>query len=472
MAHYRIRGRTAGIGAGALALALLAVPVIGVSMAGTAAAAGAPSAATLNPNVAPGGNFDLSRWELQLPIGSAGSPTTILPSSLEGANGFQDSYFFTDTTDGSMSFWDPENGVTTPNSNYARSELREMNADGSAANWSIPGTHTLSATVKSTEIPDHVCVGQIHLGQNSTSTKPLAELYYYSNGQIVLGIEDSPSGGQTPHTITSVPLGTQWSYVLGLSGGNTINLTVNGTKQSFAMPSSFTGYPMYFKAGDYDQSSGSSSTVGAAVQFYALSVYHSTGGGSTAPATPSGLAVSGATSSSLNLAWTEANNSDPAVSYKVYEGSTVVATSTTTSTTITGLASGSSHTYTVTAVDSAGVESTRSASANGTTSGSTGGGNLSVTIAKTKDFGVGYTDTATVTNSTGSAMTGWNVQFDLDPSENIESSANVTYTNSGNHYTLTNTSSDATIPAGSTLTFQFSGDYGSSYIAPTNVAVS
>jgi hypothetical protein len=31
---------------------------------------------------------------------------------------------------------------------------------------------------------------------------------------------------------------------------------------------------MYFKAGDYDQSAGSSSTVGATVHFYALSVVH------------------------------------------------------------------------------------------------------------------------------------------------------------------------------------------------------
>jgi hypothetical protein len=272
MAHHQIRGRALSVGLGALALAMLSVPAIGIGVAGASVAA--PSAPTLNPGVAPGGNFDLSRWELQLPTGSPGSPTTISPSQLEGANGFQDSYFFTNSSDGSMSFWDPENGVTTPNSNYARSELREMNADGSAANWSIPGTHTLSATVKATQIPDHVCVGQIHLGQNSTSTKPLAELYYHSNGQIALGIENSPSGGQTAHNITTVPLGTQWSYVLGLSGGNTINLTINGSKHSFAMPSSFNGYPMYFKAGDYDQSSGSSSSVGAKVQFYALSVYH------------------------------------------------------------------------------------------------------------------------------------------------------------------------------------------------------
>ena len=32
---------------------------------------------------------------------------------------------------------------------------------------------------------------------------------------------------------------------------------------------------MYFKAGDYDQSTGSSSSVGAEVGFYALSIHHS-----------------------------------------------------------------------------------------------------------------------------------------------------------------------------------------------------
>ena len=81
---------------------------------------------SLDPNVAPGGNFDLSLWELQEPVGSPAAPTTILPAQLEGPNGYHDTYFFTDPTDGSMSFWDPENGVTTANSSYPRSELREM----------------------------------------------------------------------------------------------------------------------------------------------------------------------------------------------------------------------------------------------------------------------------------------------------------------------------------------------------------
>jgi hypothetical protein len=56
------------------------------------------AAAALNPNCAPGGNFDLSVWELQLPIGSKGSPTTIPSSSLEGCSGYQNPlYFFTES---------------------------------------------------------------------------------------------------------------------------------------------------------------------------------------------------------------------------------------------------------------------------------------------------------------------------------------------------------------------------------------
>jgi hypothetical protein len=230
----------------------------------------------LNPSIAPGGNFDLSLWELQEPVGSPGSPTTISTSRLQGATGYQDTYFFTDPTDGSMTFWDPESGVTTPNSNFPRSELREMTASGAAANWAIAGTHTLSATVKATMVPDHVCVGQIHLGTGTpSSTKPLLELFYYKSGQIDLAIEQTPAGGnEVPHPVGNVPLGTQWSYVIGLSG-DTISIVIDGgSAQTFTMSSTFNQEGMYFKAGNYDQSTGSSTTVGAKVQFYALKVFH------------------------------------------------------------------------------------------------------------------------------------------------------------------------------------------------------
>jgi hypothetical protein len=246
-----------------------------VGTLGVVGSTGATAAPALNPGVAPGGNFNLSIWELQLPIGSPGSPTTILPSQLAGGGGYQNpTYFWTDKNDGSMTFWDPESGVTTPNSNYARTELREMNSNGTPADWSLAGNSTLSAELRVVSVTSNVCVGQVHLGSGGTSTKPLAELYYHSNGNIYLGTENSPSGGQTLHYITNVALGAHWTYVINVHG-NTINLTVNGSKTSYSIPTSFDAYHQYFKAGDYNQSSSSSTTNGAKVKFYSLNVSHS-----------------------------------------------------------------------------------------------------------------------------------------------------------------------------------------------------
>lgn len=263
------------------AAAAAAVICTGAVVVASATAQAAPAAvhavkSSLSTTVAPGGNFNLSVWELQEPVGSPGAPRTISSSQLQGAKGYQDSYFYTDKNDGAMTFWAPEKGVTTANSNYARSELREMNSDGSPADWKLAGSHQLQATLRVVSVTNHVCVGQIHLGSGGTSTKPLVELYYYNNGNIVLGVEDSASGGQTQHQIANVPVGTKWSYTIAVSGGNTIVLTVNGKTTKYAIPSlsSFTKYDMYFKAGSYNQSSSNSTTKGARVAFYALTVHH------------------------------------------------------------------------------------------------------------------------------------------------------------------------------------------------------
>jgi hypothetical protein len=253
------RTRTVGL----VAVALTAIAALSANQMGTASAA-----AALNPAVAPGGNFNLSPWQLQLPTGSPGSPTTIPGSQLAGAGGYTNpAYFFTDKTDGSMTFFAPEKGVTTPNSNFARTELRE-NGD-----WALAGNHTLNARLRIVFVTKNVCVGQVHLGSGGTSTKPLLELYYRPNGDIYIGTENSPAGGQTLHKVGNVGLGTQWNYTINISAGK-INLTVNGSKTTYTIPSSFNQYRQYFKAGSYNQSSSSSTTNGAKVKFYTLTIQH------------------------------------------------------------------------------------------------------------------------------------------------------------------------------------------------------
>jgi hypothetical protein len=227
------------------------------------------SAATLDPALPPGGNFNLSIWQLQLPTGSPGKPDTIQSAQLKGANGYRNpTYFWTDKNDGSMTFWAPEKGVTTPNSNYARSELREN------GEWALAGNHTLSAQLRVPSVTKNVCVGQVHLGSGGSSTKPLLELYYRPNGDIYLGTENSPDGGQTLHKVGSVALGVKWTYVINVTG-NKINLTIDGARTSYRVPSSFNPYKEYFKAGSYNQSSSDSTSNGAKVKFYALTVTHS-----------------------------------------------------------------------------------------------------------------------------------------------------------------------------------------------------
>ncbi|MEV5719106.1 cellulose binding domain-containing protein [Amycolatopsis mediterranei] len=192
------------------------------------------------------------------------------------------------------------------------------------------------------------------------------------------------------------------------------------------------------------------------------------GGAGAAPATPVDPTASATSGSTIEVGWTEPAGADPAVSYRVYEGATVVAASTTTSATVSGLAAGSTHAFTVTALDAAGHESPPSAPVTATTPG---GGTVSVTITKTADTGSTYTDTATITNNSGSAVNGWNLQFDLVGRMTVTSATGATVTSNAHHWTLTSIASDAAIPVGASIAVRFGGGYtrGKGYQPPVNV---
>jgi chitinase len=104
--------------------------------------------------------------------------------------------------------------------------------------------------------------------------------------------------------------------------------------------------------------------------YYADDVSLDGPGGANPPAAPTGLTVTGTTNSSISLAW---NASTGATGYRVYEGTSLVASPTGTTATIGSLAACSTHGYAVSVVNANG-ESARSAPVTGTTGGCTNPG--------------------------------------------------------------------------------------------------
>ncbi|GGJ09183.1 chitinase [Streptomyces brasiliensis] len=181
-----------------------------------------------------------------------------------------------------------------------------------------------------------------------------------------------------PNSAYSLSAWVQGAYTyLGVTGTGTTDVSTwnpdaTGWKQlntSFTTGGSTTSVTVYTH-GWYGQPA-----------YYAddISVYGPDGGGGgdpapTVPGAPSGLAVSGTTSSSVSLAW---NAVSGATGYNVYRAGTKVTAVTGTSATITGLAASTSYSFQVTATNSAG-ESPKSAAVTGTTAPTGGGGGGSV----------------------------------------------------------------------------------------------
>ena len=116
----------------------------------------------------PSSVFSLSGWKLTLPVESSeGSkkPKDIFQPEL--ASFVMNPWFFLSEDKKGIVFRAPVNSPTTENSNYPRTELREMTKDGKKEIFwpTISGTHTLFLDQAITAVPQkkpEVVAGQIH----------------------------------------------------------------------------------------------------------------------------------------------------------------------------------------------------------------------------------------------------------------------------------------------------------------------
>ncbi len=115
---------------------------------------------------------------------------------------------------------------------------------------------------------------------------------------------------------------------------------------------------------------GSAEVIATTNAWYAVGVgaaYSGGGSDTTVPSTPTNLAASGTTSSSTNLSWTASTDNVGVTGYNVYNGTTLVTTSTTNSVTVSGLSSATTYSFNVKAKDAAGNLSAASNSVSVTT---------------------------------------------------------------------------------------------------------
>lgn len=233
----------------------------------------AASALAQDPSCAPGGNFDLSVWNLQLPFGR---PDIIKSRDLQGCDGYAGETFFSDPSTGNIVLLAPGNPdltscATTSGSTHCRTELREV-TPGSGANaaWSPAGTNVLrvSMIVVTADDGTHgTAIGQVFA---SAASKPLAEMYYSQQGLIVVGVKPNPTGDQIDTEVGNVPVGTEFNYEMSYSN-DVLSVTING-QETILDTYEWNSPKCYFKAGNYNQGKSADSSE---VQIISVSVTHS-----------------------------------------------------------------------------------------------------------------------------------------------------------------------------------------------------
>jgi hypothetical protein len=250
-------------------LAVLALALVAVSAPGCAGpVSGKPQAVTsgsAHPGAeVPGQVLDLHNWGLTLPTGASGKPDTVLQPQLAS---YTSPFFQLDAARDGVVLTSEAGGVTTENSTYPRSELREMDGE-QRAEWSNrSGVHTLEvrqAVIALPPVKPEVVTAQIHDAEDDVVEIRLEDnrlLASYDDGDGEFVIDPA------------YVLGTPYDLRIVAAAGH-IDVFYNG---ALAGGAALAGDDWYFKTGSYLQSNvsrGDAADAVGQVVLYALRVTH------------------------------------------------------------------------------------------------------------------------------------------------------------------------------------------------------
>jgi Alginate lyase len=209
--------------------------------------------------------LDLHNWYLTLPTGSSGEPDTVRQPALTS---YSSPFFQLDPTRDGVVLTSNAGGVTTANSSYPRSELREMDGD-KLASWSnASGTHTMEVRQAVTQLPKakpEVVTAQIHDTKSDVMEVRL-------EGKRLIG--QYADGKQDFVIDPAYVLGTPYDLRVVATSGR-IDVWYNGNHAG-GLNQSGSGW--YFKTGSYLQSNtdrGDAANAMAKVVLYSVGVSHS-----------------------------------------------------------------------------------------------------------------------------------------------------------------------------------------------------
>ncbi len=245
---------------------------------------------------------------------------------------------------------------------WVRGNYVYMGVTGGASTWTPSAAAYTKLTVNFTTGAAQTSVEVFTHGWYGQGTYYADEISLDGPGGVgVPGAPGTPSAGTITNTSIALSWGASSGTVTGyrVYEGTTVRATVTATSATISGLAVCSAHTYTVKAYNSVGESAASAPVSA-----------TTTGCVSVPAVPSGLNVTGVTNTSISLGW---NASGGATGYRVYEGTVLRATVTSTSASLTGLAVCSSHTYTVAAYNANG-ESAKSSAVSGTTTGCTNPG--------------------------------------------------------------------------------------------------